>query len=147
MPLADPPSTGSGLKNTPSRNDFEYEDEVGSVIAVLGGAVRKGPWDPPARLRVFAVMGGVELDFREATLFEGETIVEVLAVMGGVNIIVPPDIDVHTSGTGFLGGFASVSQHAKEPGAPLLRINGLAIMGGVEVKVRKPSLVERLLGR
>ncbi len=147
MPLADPPSKSDPSQNAPTPNDFEYEDEVGTVIAVMGEAVRKGPWEPPARLRVFAVMGGVELDFREATLLEGETVVEILAVMGGVNIIVPPDIDVHTSGMGFLGGFGSVSHHATEPGAPILHIKGLAFMGGVEVKVQKPSLRQRFLGR
>ena len=62
-----------------------YED-VGRVIAVLGGSSRKGSWEPPARLRVPALMGGVELDFREANLLEGETVVDVLAVMGGVTI-------------------------------------------------------------
>ena len=121
-----------------------YED-VGRVIAVLGGSSRKGSWEPPALLRVLALMGGVELDFREANLLEGETVVDVLAVMGGVTIVVPPDVDVEASGTGFLGGFGGVSNHAKETNAPLLRIRGLAVMGGVDVKVKKLPLKKRLL--
>jgi len=107
------------------------------VVAILGGSARKGQWEPPAYLRVLAVMGGVELDFREAELYEGETVVDILAIMGGVNIIVPPDIDVETSGLGLMGGFASFSNRAEETGAPLLRIKGTAIMGGVEVKLKK----------
>ncbi len=121
-----------------------YED-VGRVVAVLGGSSRKGSWEPPARLRVLALMGGVELDFREANLLEGETVVEVLAVMGGVSIVVPPDVDVEASGTGFLGGFVGVSNQAKEADAPLLRIQGLAVLGGVDVKVKKLPLKKRLL--
>jgi hypothetical protein len=84
--------------------DIELEAEESSVVALLGGSARKGSWEPPARLRVLAVMGGVELDFREADLYEGETFVDVLAIMGGVSIIVPPDIDVDADGQGFLGG-------------------------------------------
>ena len=88
---------------------------------------RKGSWEPPAKLRVLAFMGGIELDFREANLLEGETIVDVLAFMGGVNIIVPPEVDVQTDGVGFLGGFGSVSNQAKEDDAPVLYIKRLPI--------------------
>lgn len=106
-------------------------------MAFLGGSTRKGSWEPPALLRVVAFMGGVELDFREADLLEGETVVEILAFMGGVNIVVPPDVQLQAHGTGLLGGFQSASNHAPDPDAPRLRISGLALMGGVEVKVKK----------
>ena len=124
------------LRARPSA-DLDLDADEGSVVAVLGGSARKGSWEPPARLRVLAVMGGVELDFREADLYEGETVVDVLAIMGGVSIIVPPDIDVEASGLGFMGGFGSLSHHAEDAGAPLLRIGGTAVMGGVEIKVKK----------
>jgi hypothetical protein len=149
-----PPGTGrrlvavspSPLEKPPPRAVApESDEERGRVIAVLGGSSRKGSWEPPARLQVLALMGGVELDFREANLLEGETVVDVLALMGGVSIVVPPDIDVEASGTGFLGGFAGVSNQAKEPDVPLLRIHGVAIMGGVDVKVKKLPLKKRLL--
>ena len=120
------------------------DEESGLVIAIMGGSSRKGNWEPPARLRVFALMGGVDLDFREADLLEGETVVEIVALMGGVNIVVPPDIDVQADGTGFMGGFQNASNRAPEPDAPRLRISGLAVMGGVEVKVKKLPLRTRL---
>jgi hypothetical protein len=122
----------------------EPDEDVGRVVAVLGGSSRKGSWEPPARLRVLALMGGVELDFREANLLEGETVVDVLAVLGGVTIIAPPDVDVEAGGTGFLGGFQGVSNRANEVDAPLLRIQGLAVLGGVDVKVKKLALHKRL---
>lgn len=115
------------------------------MVAVLGGSSRKGSWEPPARLRVLALMGGVELDFREADLLEGDTEVEVLALMGGVQITVPPDVDVQASGIGFLGGFSSASSQAAEPDAPRLKISGWAVLGGVDVKVKKLPLKKRLL--
>ncbi len=134
-----------GESPPPGHRDLALADEVGRVVAILGGASRKGSWEPAARLQVLALMGAVELDFRDADLLEGETVVEVLAVMGGVSIVVPPDIDVQASGAGFLGGFASMSNRAKDADAPLLRIQGLAVMGGVEVRVKKLSLAKRLL--
>ncbi len=122
----------------PTRAELELlERDEESVVAILGGAARKGNWEPPARLRVLAVMGGVELDFREADLYEGETVVDILTIMGGVSIIVPPDIDVETGGLGLMGGFSSFSNRADEAGAPKLRIQGTAIMGGVDIKLKK----------
>jgi len=102
----------------------------------MGGAFRKGNWEPAEHVRIFALMGGVDLDFREASLLEGVTEVEVLALMGGVRIILPRDIDVEAQGSGFMGGFEHIVHRSGSPGAPLVRIRGLAVMGGVEIKIR-----------
>jgi len=55
--------------------------------------------------------------------------------MGGVEILVPPGVRVETSGIGVMGGFESFSQSG-DPAAPLLRISGFALMGGVEIAQR-----------
>jgi hypothetical protein len=115
----------------------EFESESETLVAVLSGAVRKGEWEPRERIRVFALMGGAELDFREAVMLEGVTEVSIFAMMGGVNILVPPDIDVQSEGFGLMGGFTHLGHRAEEADAPLLRIKGLAVMGGVDVKVKK----------
>ena len=126
--------------------DLALDSEEGRIVAVMSTATRKGRWEPPAKLVVFAMMGGAELDFREANLYEGETIVDVTVLMGGVEILIPPDVDVECEGTGFMGGFSSLSYRARADDAPLLRIRGWAVMGGVDVKVKKLPLRKRLLG-
>ncbi len=125
-------------------------DETGFVFACMGGSVRKGSWEPPETLYTLSLMGGVELDFREAALLEGMTEVTVLAVMGGVKIVVPDDVDVEVSGIGIMGGFEHVSRHVPGEDRPLIRIKGLALMGGVEVKVKPApgsTAVKRLAKR
>lgn len=125
-------------------------EQTGVVLAVLSGATRKGPWEPPETLYAVGFLGGVELDFRQAALLEGVTEVKALALMGGVDIIVPDDVDVEVSGFGFMGGFDHVSQHLPGGDRPLVRISGLALMGGVSVKVKpmpEPSRMERLAKR
>jgi hypothetical protein len=59
----------------------------GWALALMGGASRKGVWTPPRRLNAVAVMGGVELDFRDAQLPAGETHVTAVALMGGIEIV------------------------------------------------------------
>jgi len=108
---------------------------------ILGGASRRGAWQPARRNLAVAVMGGCTLDFREALLGPGVTEVHAVAFWGGVEIIVPPWVRVETSGVGIMGGFDY--QHDTEvvppPDAPLLKISGVAIMAGVEVKARLPG--------
>jgi uncharacterized protein YfaQ (DUF2300 family) len=108
------------------------------VVAFLGGARRGGTWTCARKLRVVAMMGGVELDFRDARLGPGVTEVWIVAMMGGVQIVVPPGLAVDAEGFGLMGGFDAIDRtpSVPDPERPLLRIRGFALMGGVEVKTR-----------
>jgi len=109
------------------------------VFALLGGSRRRGSWTPARKTSVLAFWGGVKLDYREALLAPGVTEVQVLAVMGGVDIVVPPGIRVESEGIAVLGGFDHVVRAPPGRGAPVLRLTGLAVMGGVNVSVREPG--------
>jgi hypothetical protein len=111
------------------------------VIAVLGGTGRKGRWSPARNNFVISVMGGAELDFREAILPPGVTEVQIYTVWGGVEIVVPPDLHVESHGFALMGGFEHAAEGAVAPGpgAPTLRITGFAVMGGVDISVRRPG--------
>lgn len=118
---------------------------VGFAVALMGGSQRRGTWTPPRSLTAIALMGGVELDFREARLAPGVTEVTVFAVMGGVEITVPPTLHLETHGIGIMGGFEALDRMpaSPDPEEPVLRIRGLAVMGGVDVKTRLPGESER----
>lgn len=114
--------------------------EQGMLIALMGGVERRGAWRPAADTFVLALMGGADLDFREVQLPPGVTEINVLAVMGGVDIVVPPDLAVEAAGIAIMGGFAHRNPPATpHPDAPLLKINGFALMGGVDISVRRPG--------
>lgn len=116
-----------------------------AVVALLGGTERRGSWTPGRHTYVVAMMGGVELDFREALLDPGVTEVYVLALMGGVDIVVPPSLRVDCSGIGIMGGFghAGDSRFPVDMSAPVLRIRGAGVMGGVDISVRQPGETAR----
>lgn len=108
--------------------------------AIFGGVSRRGQWVVPAHYRVKAVFGGVELDLREARLESAEVTIESKAVFGGVSIVVPPDVTVIMEGTGVFGGFGGDAEDAQPgAGAPVVRVTGKAVFGGVAVMRKPPS--------
>jgi hypothetical protein len=117
----------------------------GLVLSIMGGTERNGTWTVPRTLNVLSLMGGTRLDLREARLPAGVIEVRVAAMMGGVQIIVPPQLAVEASGAAIMGGFQHVERAPAEPdpAAPLLRVTGLALMGGVHIEMRLPGETER----
>jgi hypothetical protein len=106
------------------------------IVAVLSGATRKGTWQADATIDILNVLGGTELDFREAQLSSQETTIRITCVLGGVEITVPPEMHVVNSVVTILGGVESVSDsdEATQPGAPTLRLTGSCVLGGIEIK-------------
>lgn len=115
--------------------------EHAAVVALMGASERKGVWVPARRMYVVAAMGGVVLDFREARMDPGITELYVLALMGGVDVIVPPGLRVDSTGIGIMGGFEHVgdARFPVDTSVPVLRITGAGVMGGVEILERQPG--------
>jgi hypothetical protein len=110
-------------------------DEWLEAVAVLGGhkeRVRSASWHGG---RATAVMGGVELDLRDAHTAPEGAVLHVSTFMGGVSVTVPESWEVTMHGTPFLGGFEDKTRHgtATEE-ASKLEITGTMVLGGVEVK-------------
>jgi hypothetical protein len=105
----------------------------------MSGAHRRGRWVPAPIHRVFALMGGAKLDLRDAELLPGITEIRLNVLMGGVSVIVPPDMDVEVDGWAFMGGIEERDIHPAplESQARRLRIYARIVIGGVEVKVRE----------
>lgn len=114
-------------------------------LGILSGASRSGIWKPARKNRVFALMGGIDLDFSEAVLPPGVTDVEFLCLMGGLDIIVPEGINVEVKGLPIMGGIDKKVSDEHYPARPTLRIHGIAVMAGVDIKY--PKRKKRRWGR
>jgi hypothetical protein len=129
-----PASVDAGLVHSSGRG--------GRIVAIFGGVTRKGPWHADPVMNVLTVFGGAELDFREAVLPGKEVVLNATCVMGGVEIVVPPEMRVVDNGIAILGGreITGNSGEAATPESPVLRIEGACVLGGIEVtrKSRKP---------
>jgi hypothetical protein len=142
VPLSGAPSTSPApWPTSPVGRPKEQE----YVVALMGGSSRRGRWTPALKNYAVAVMGGAELDFREALLGPGVTEVQVYTLWGGVEIIVPPGINVESRGIALMGGFDHSADGAEvpAPNAPTLRVTGVALMAGVDISVRLPGETAR----
>jgi hypothetical protein len=108
----------------------------GRIIAIFGGASRKGAWRAPATSTVVTVFGGADIDLRDAILPGREITIKAFSVFGGMSITVPPDMRVTDSGVAIFGGrdVSGNSAESERPDSPVLRLTGACVFGGISVK-------------
>ena len=125
---------GRRVKNVAMQVDSDTSDtdNVVDVIAILGGFERRISAPAFRGGEVTAIMGGCELDLRGSSL-EGDAVLNVFAVMGGITIKVPPGWTVILQGTPIMGGFEEKTAVPPDNTRRLV-IKGYAIMGGVAVR-------------
>ncbi|MGY1454532.1 DUF1707 SHOCT-like domain-containing protein [Streptomyces sp. SS8] len=108
-----------------------------NVIAVFGGASRKGRRRVGARTNAFALFGGVEIDLTEALFERRELVVNATAVFGGIEIRVPENVTLRGSGSGIMGGYDVEARESEDPDAPVVVVRGAAVFGGVEARAKR----------
>lgn len=112
--------------------------ERSGLTSFMSSQVRKGEWAMPQHLRIACLLGSAEVDLREALIPEGVSEIEIVAVLGSVEIFVPPGVRVEMMVDGFVGSveFLPDPTLPSLADSPVLRIRGNAYFASVEVFVR-----------
>lgn len=106
-------------------------------VGILAGARATGRWRCGARVAAITVMGGCELDLRHALIEATEVTITAVAVMGGIQIVVPEGVEVELTGIPVLGGKTlDVAPGPPVPGGPRIVVRAFPVLGGVEVRSR-----------
>jgi hypothetical protein len=109
-------------------------------IAVMSGFGRGGRWVVPRWFTGLAIMGYGAIGMRDASFAGRITRVTAFALMGGIDIVVPEDAEVHSRGLGIMGIFSGRRTSGPgQAGAPVIIVTGLAIMGEISVRRRPPT--------
>ena len=104
-----------------------------SELAIWSGVQRRVSSPVFRRADLTAVMGGIELDLRQAGTGGGEAVIDVFVMWGGIEITVPPDWAVSNQIVPIMGGAEDKSTGTQASQNRLI-LRGVAIMGGVEIK-------------
>jgi hypothetical protein len=109
------------------------DHSVVSAIAILSGVNRGSNSRTFRGGDLTAVMGGCEIDLRQAAI-QGDATIEVFALWGGIEIRVPEDWTVVFHVMPVLGGVEDKTRPSLGVSQHRLSIRGLVVMGAVEVK-------------
>ncbi|HEX3022536.1 MAG TPA: LiaF domain-containing protein [Lachnospiraceae bacterium] len=85
---------------------------------------------------VTAVFGGVQINLRNA-IIDRDVIIDVTAILGGVDIYVPNDVRIIINCTPILGGIDNKTINpsmSEGVNMPTIYINGSCILGGIDIK-------------
>lgn len=114
-------------------NKIESSDRVDDMIAFWGSDKQITSSNFQGG-NITCVFGGVKLDLRNAKISKDGGKLNIFCAFGGVEIIVPPELNFEITGTAFLGGVENKTTHTIDPASPKLVINCTAAFGGVEIK-------------
>jgi len=108
------------------------------VVGAMGGSRVRGRWRVARSVTAVTVMGGCELDFRRAEINAPEVQMTAVALMGGIDVIVPAGIKVELTGLSIMGGkHMKVADAPLLPGSPVIHVRAFPFMGGVTVRSKR----------
>lgn len=112
----------------------DEESDVFAIVAAMDGTDFASRSDAFRAGSGTAVMGGIALDLSEAS-FPSSATLELTAVAGGIDVVVPKDWRVEMTSTAFAGGVENLTNpDAAEDGAPLLVVDARAYFGGIAIR-------------
>jgi hypothetical protein len=128
VPASESPALPHGARGAQPKRPVRW------MVAIMSGSHRRGRFRAVGSINAVAIMGGDEIDLREAEIEGGELTLNLVAIMGGANVYVPDSVDLDVRGFSFMGGHEEIGREiAPRPGAPVIRIRVYNLMGGASI--------------
>jgi len=106
-----------------------------NIFALLGGGKRKSTANPFRGGDLFALMGGGEIDLRQAIIPPGQSAtLEIFSMMGGFEIIVPETWTIDDRTMPVMGGVGNETRPSASAPTATLVLRGFLMMGGVTIR-------------
>ncbi len=128
-----PESHGAKTSQTLPPNSFD--SDVIDSVHVFSGAHQNVVSKNLKGGEIVAVFGGCDLNLTHAD-FEGTIVIDVVAIFGGVKIILPPSWEVKTEVTAVFGGIDDKRALMPFNGEvrKIVILKGVALFGGVDIR-------------
>lgn len=117
------------------RRPTEAREDHVSALAVFGGSEKRSASKTFSGANLTALFGGAEPDLRDAEVADPPAHVSVIALFGGVSVIVPREWNVELDVLPILGGVADERSRGEREHDDLnLVVSGFAAFGGVSIE-------------
>jgi predicted membrane protein len=135
------PGAGAGMPGAvapgsagPGAGMGSTEPTHASLFALMSSSKRRWGKSVFRSAEATACMGGCELDLRDALIgSDGPAVIDVFALMGGVNILVPVNWTVSQEVLPLFGGVQDKTHSIPSNPAQHLLVRGTVVMGGIEI--------------
>ena len=111
---------------------IENKDETSSYIAIFSGAEDNIENEKFLGTNIVAIFGGVELNLKNA-IIDQDVVINCTTVFGGIDLVLPDNVNVKTSGVPIFGGIENKKQNAKDDNAQTVYINYICAFAGVDI--------------
>ena len=117
----------------------DEDSDTFALVAAMDGVDFTSRADPLRSGSGTAVAGGIEIDLTDA-IPAGMATLDLTAVAGGIDVVVPEDWRVEMDSSVFMGGTDNLTDpDAAADDAPVLVVTARAFMGGIAVRAKKPA--------
>ncbi|MBR2841224.1 hypothetical protein IKE80_00335 [Candidatus Saccharibacteria bacterium] len=113
-------------------NESKDDKKMDSQIAVFSGNDRAYNNETFQGSNLTAIFGGVELDLRNAK-FTKDTVIKAFALFGGIDIIVPEDVQVKIKSGFIFGGISDDRKSTSTKGKYTIYLDAAGGFGGVTI--------------
>lgn len=120
-------------------SNAEPTTEEIDLVAIFEGQHLVSEAEPFYGGKVMAMFGGVIIDLRRATPAPTGVYLDLMVLMGGVNLVVPEGWRVRFNGNIILGGFADGTRTGPDEDVPTVTLGGTVFMGGVQATTKSPA--------
>ncbi|ANP49211.1 hypothetical protein J2Z21_002174 [Streptomyces griseochromogenes] len=147
LPAAQRPEPAyTGVPSRPAPGAVPAEADA-NVVAVLSSAVRRGRWRAGRRLHAYSIFGSIEIDLSEAIFEYQQVVIKAVSVFGDIQIRVPENVSLRGTGGGVLGNFEVDTLDSADSQAPVVYVDGWAVLGNVEARPKRGKLVSDIIQR
>jgi hypothetical protein len=123
---------GTGGSGVERRRSAVPVERVTPQVAILSSSVARPTGHVEGRMVGVGFLGNARIDLTYASLDEDGVEITAQAILGAVDIVVPPDARVTMTGFALLGSL-SPTREPGPPDGPHVKVSGFALLGSVTI--------------
>ncbi|NQV38180.1 MAG: hypothetical protein HQ509_09290 [Candidatus Marinimicrobia bacterium] len=116
------------------KDSVKSDDEYFNLYGIFNGNDHRIHSQSFKGGEAFVLFGGLDIDLTKATAHPEGCNFSFTTIFGGIDVEVPEDWSVVTSGTSIFGGISDKTSSNKEDSKKSVNLNGIVLFGGIEIR-------------